>query len=263
MSLCTFHVEPGRPGLCNGTNVAAAEDPGQVTSSDVRTRNWRGALVPVLHTPEGRLLLAGLSLFAFMLLFFGIGWTLFPDETLILAGMAGLNLLIGRAAGMSFGYAAGLGHSVVVPANMVVESIQVVVVYPLFVLSWTHLIDSRRWNATMSSMRSAAEARRSTIQRFGLLGLVVFVFTPFWMTGPVVGSIIGYLIGLRMRTTLLAVLFSTYVAIGVWALLLNELSQWAAAYDRYAPYALVAAFALIGLAGHFVHGRPRGRQPPA
>lgn len=227
-----------------------------------RTSDWRGAVESLLHTSEGRLLLLGLSLFAFMLLCFGIGWTLFPDETLVLAGMAGLNLLIGRAAGMSFGYASGLGHDVVIPANMIVESIQVIVVYPLFVLSWTHLIDSKRWNATMSTMRSAAEARRATIQRFGLLGLVVFVFTPFWMTGPVVGSIIGYLIGLRMRTNLLAVLFSTYVAIGVWALLLNELSEWAAAYNHYAPYALVAAFALIALAGHFVHARPGGRGPP-
>ncbi len=227
-----------------------------------RTSDWRVAVESLLHTSEGRLLLLGLSLFAFMLLCFGIGWTLFPDETLVLAGMAGLNLLIGRAAGMSFGYASGLGHDVVIPANMIVESIQVIVVYPLFVLSWTHLIDSKRWNATMSTMRSAAEARRATIQRFGLLGLVVFVFTPFWMTGPVVGSIIGYLIGLRMRTNLLAVLFSTYVAIGVWALLLNELSEWAAAYNHYAPYALVAAFALIALAGHFVHARPGGRGPP-
>ncbi|KPJ81941.1 MAG: hypothetical protein AMJ58_03045 [Gammaproteobacteria bacterium SG8_30] len=226
-----------------------------------RPGDWRGAVESLFHNPEGRLLLLGLSLFALMLLCFGIGWTLFPDETLVLAGMAGLNLLIGRAAGMSFGYAAGLGHDVVIPANMIVESIQVIVVYPLFVLSWTHLIDSKRWNATMSTMRSAAEARRGTIQRFGLLGLVVFVFTPFWMTGPVVGSIIGYLIGLRMRTNLLAVLFSTYVAIGVWALLLNELSEWAAAYNRYAPYALVAAFALIALAGRFMHARPGRRGP--
>lgn len=232
-------------------------------SGGVWTRNWRRLVVPVLHMPEGRLLVAGLVLFGLMLLCFGIGWTLFPDKTVILAGMAGLNLLIGRAAGMSFGYASGLGHGVVIPANMVVESIQVIVVYPLFVLSWTRLIDSRRWSATMSTMRIAAEARRSTIQRFGLLGLVVFVFTPFWMTGPVVGSIIGYLIGLRMRTNLLAVLFSTYLAIGVWALLLNELSQWAAAYNRYAPYALVGAFALIALAGRFVHSRPRDRTPPA
>lgn len=226
-----------------------------------RISNRRAALTDIWRTPEGRLLGVGLALFAFMLLCFGIGWTLFPDQTLILAGMAGLNLLIGRAAGMSFGYASGLGHEVVIPTNMIVESIQVIVVYPLFVLSWTHLIDSTRWRATMNSVRDAAEARRSVIQRFGLLGLVVFVFTPFWMTGPVVGSIIGYLIGLRMRTNLLAVLFSTYVAIGVWALLLNELSDWAAAYNRFAPYALVAAFALIALAGRFVHARPGARGP--
>jgi uncharacterized membrane protein len=226
----------------------------------------RAALAVIMRTGEGRLLAVGLLLFVLMLLSFGIGWTLFPDETLILAGMAGLNLLIGRAAGMSFGYAAGLGHAIVIPCNMIVESIQVIVVYPLFVMTWTHLIDSHRWAAMTSSLHRAAESRRSTIQRFGLTGLFVFVFTPFWMTGPVVGAIVGYLIGLRTRVTLATVLLSTYIAIGVWALLLNELSQWAAAFNRLAPFALVLAFALIALAGQLArriptHGQAAPRPP--
>lgn len=218
----------------------------------------RAALAAALRTGEGRLLAAGLAAFALMLLAFGIGWTLYPDETLILAGMAGLNLLIGRAAGMSFGYAAGLDHAIVIPCNMIVESIQVVVVYPLFVLTWTHLIDSRRWSAMMTSLRHAAESRRSTIQRFGLAGLFVFVFTPFWMTGPVVGAIVGYLIGLRTRVTLATVLVSTYLAIALWALLLNELHAWASTFNRLAPFALVLAFALIALAGRLAGRIPAG-----
>ena len=56
------------------------------------------------------------------------------------------------------------------------------------------------------------------------------------MTGPVVGSIIGFLIGLRPWVNIVTVLGSTCVAIGVWALLLNELSAWAATANRSAPY---------------------------
>jgi hypothetical protein len=86
------------------------------------------------------------------------------------------------------------------------------------------------------------------------------VFTPFWMTGPVVGAIVGLLIGLRTRTNLAVVLAGTYVAIGVWALLLNELNKWAAAYNRFAPFALVIALTLIALSGRLIRRLPQSHQ---
>jgi len=51
---------------------------------------------------EGRMLGVGLALTGLMLLAFGIGWHLFPDRILPYAIMTGLNLIIGREAGMSF-----------------------------------------------------------------------------------------------------------------------------------------------------------------
>jgi uncharacterized membrane protein len=210
----------------------------------------------LLQTTEGRILLVGLSLTVLALAAFAACWIWYPDQTLVYGAMAGLNLTIGRAAGMSFGYASGLGHLQVVPVNMVIETIQVLVVYPLFALTWTHLIDTPRWTATMARMHHSAEEYRGTIQRFGILGLFVFVFTPFWMTGPVVGAIIGFLIGLRARTNLTVVLGATYVAIGLWALLLNELSRWAAAYNHYAPFALVLGIALLALTGRLMRRLP-------
>lgn len=51
---------------------------------------------------EGRLLGFGLALTGLMLLAFGIGWHLFPASVLTYAAMTGLNLTIGRAAGMSY-----------------------------------------------------------------------------------------------------------------------------------------------------------------
>jgi uncharacterized membrane protein len=211
----------------------------------------------LLRTPEGRILLVGLALTILTLGVLAVGWGLQRDKALVYGAMAGLNLAIGRAAGMSFGYASGLGHAQVVPLNMAIETIQVLVVYPLFALTWTHLIDTPRWNAMMERMHQSAEAHRGAIQRFGILGLFVFVFTPFWMTGPVVGAIIGFLIGLRARTNLTVVLTATYVAIGLWALLLNELSRWASAYNRYAAFALVLALALLALTGRLIKRLPQ------
>jgi hypothetical protein len=97
--------------------------------------------------------------------------------------------------------------------------------------------------------------RGGTVRKFGIAGLFVFVFLPFWMTGPVVGAIIGFLIGLRAWVNMGVVLVATYVAIGVWALLLNELSAWAATVNRFAPYALFLAIVLIAVAMYLLHRR--------
>lgn len=161
---------------------------------------------------------------------------------------------------MSFGYASGFGHAQVVPLNMLVETIQVLVVYPLFALSWRQLIRAPRLQPVLMRMHRAAESGGGVVRKFGIVGLFVFVFVPFWMTGPVVGAILGFLIGLRPWVNLVVVLGATYAAIGVWGLLLNELSDWAATVDRFAPYALVAAIVLIVVAMQWVMRR-RERPP--
>ena len=206
----------------------------------------------LFSSTEGRLLGVGLALTGLMLLAFGIGWHLFPDSVLPYAIMTGLNLIIGREAGMSFGYANGFDHAHVVPLNILIETIQVLVIYPLFVLSTRQLIRLRTLQPFITRIHHAAESRGGMVRKFGIAGLFVFVFAPFWMTGPVVGAIIGFLIGLRPWANLAVVLASTYVAIGVWALLLNELNVWAATVNQYAPYALFLAIVLIAAAMHLL-----------
>ena len=222
----------------------------------MRRENAVGLMRETLFaSTEGRFLWLGLALTALMLLAFGIGWVVFPDSVLSYAGMTGLNLVIGRAAGLSFGYASGLGHAQVIPFNMLVETVKVLVVYPLFALSGRQLIRVRSLQPFVARMHATATLRGDVVQKFGIAGLFVFVFTPLWMTGPVVGAIIGFLIGLRPWVNLAVVLVATYVAIGVWGLLLNELSEWAAHVNQYAPYALVVAIVLIAAAMHLLGGR--------
>jgi uncharacterized membrane protein len=204
---------------------------------------------------ESRLLAIGLALTAVMFVAFGIAGHLYPDEVLPYAAMTGLNLFIGRGAGMSFGYAHGYTHVQVVPFNMLVETIQVLMVYPLFVLSSRQMIKLRILKPFFMRIQYAAQSQGGLVRPFGIAGLFVFVFVPFWMTGPVVGAIIGFLIGLRPGVNLVIVLGSTYLAISIWALLLNELSDWAATVNEFAPWALFVAIVLIAVAMRVLHRR--------
>jgi uncharacterized membrane protein len=205
----------------------------------------RGAL---LQSVEARILALGLGLTLATLAALGIGWLVEPDLTAVFAAMTGLNLTVGRAAGMSFGYASGLSHPVVISSNVLVETIQVLVVYPLFVLSWNNLVDVRHMRRFLVSMRRSAEANQARVARYGLVGLFTFVFLPFWMTGPVVGAIIGYLIGLKARHTLPTVLFATYFAVAIWAVFFERMTELTARYGRYAAFGTVMVVVAVALA---------------
>ena len=81
-----------------------------------------------------------------------------------------------------------------------------------------------------------------------MIGLLAFVCLPFWMTGPVVGCAIGFLLGLRTWVNLTVVLAGTYLAIGGWALLLRELHARVAEYSVFGPMVLMALIVLIAVA---------------
>lgn len=194
---------------------------------------------------EGRVLLVGFFLAAAYMIMLGWSFLRFPDTGRVLIAMTTTNVLFGRATGMSFGYAGGLGDTVVILVNMFLETIQVLLAYPLFVLSWNHLLEIKLLKKFIRRMHRAAVAQKNVIQKYGIIGLFIFVWIPFWMTGPVVGSIIGYLIGLRLWVNLTIVLGGTYVAILGWALLIRKLHNLAGGYGSFVPMVLVLGFILL------------------
>lgn len=225
---------------------APTQDPGSPSCPGPARSGWpRSAL---LQTGEARILALGLGLTLLALVALGVGWLVEPELTAVFAAMTGLNLTVGRAAGMTFGYASGLDHPAVISSNVLVETIQVLVVYPLFVLGWNNLVDVRHMRRFLVSMRHSAEANQARVARYGMAGLFAFVFLPFWMTGPVVGAMIGYLIGLKPRQTLATVLVATYVAVAIWAVFFERMNELAAVYGRYAAFGVVLVVAAAAVA---------------
>jgi uncharacterized membrane protein len=167
--------------------------------------------------------------------------------------MTATEILFGRAAGMAFGYTLGLTHIKVIPICMIIETVLVLIFYPLFVLSWRHLLVIQWLKKTFERISNAAETHKDKIQRYGLIGLFVFVWFPFWMTGPVVGCVIGFLLGLRVWLNLTVVLAGTYVAILGWAFFLRQLHESVAHYSSYATMVLLALLVIIIFVGHLLH----------
>ena len=230
--------------LCNGMKPSMRSGDSSAEGSATGTfRRLRG----VVSTPEGKVLIVGLVL-AFLHMGV-IALTRFYSAELFhsLLSMIGTHILGGRAAAISWGFAQNLKGWVVVVTTMNIETFLVLVFYPLFVFSYQKLIVIKPLEEPMARARRAAEAHQRTIMKYGIPGLLLFVWFPFWMTGPLVGSVIGFLIGLQLKANLAVVLAGTYLAILSWSFILHRFIDIVKPVGPYIPLFLVGIVLLLAV----------------
>jgi len=215
------------------------------------TTEVKGCFRP-FNTTEGRILLSGLLMSLLYAICLAASYFISPNTFQVYVGMTATHILFGRAAGMSFGYSLDFGHLIVIPINLVIEMIMVMLIYPLFVLAWRNLLIIKALNNFMHRIEEAAETNEAKIHRYGIPGLLLFVCIPFWMTGPVVGSVIGFFLGLRPWVNMLVVLFGTTVASLGWAIFLKELHERVADFSPFAPMILLLIIIVIVVAGYLL-----------
>lgn len=186
---------------------------------------------------EGKIFLLGLFLlFIYISVIFGM---YFIDISTAnnLIGMSIAHSLFGRAAGISYGYTASFSDLVIIISNMIIEFIIVMLIYPIFVLSWNNSYDIK----FLKNITDIVQKQREKYKFF------LFVWFPFWMTGPVIGSILGFLIGVRHYTTMFVVLSGTSLAVVVWTYFLKELISLLNQISSYAPFILLVLFVVLAI----------------
>ena len=222
-------------------------------ASELNSEQRNQLKATLLRSSEGRLLLLGVALAFIYTFWLGVKLLFSPEESQVLIGITATEIMFGRAAAMYFGYSIGLGHSTVLPICIIIETILVLIFYPLFVFSWRHLLVIKRLKNIFERTHKAAETHKDKVQKYGIIGLFFFVWFPFWMTGPVVGCVIGFLLGLRTWLNITVVLAGTYAAIFGWAFFLRQLHEQVASYSSYAAMVLMALLVIIIIVGHLLH----------
>lgn len=207
----------------------------------------------LLTSSEGRLLLLGIVLAFIYTFWLAAELLFFPEDSQIFIAMTASEIIFGRAFCMAFGYSMGIERFTTIAICAIVETIFTLIFYPLFVFSWQHLLVIKWLKKRFERIRKAAEARQGIVRKYGIAGLFVFVWLPFSMTGPAVGSAIGYLIGLRTSLNMTVVLAGTYAAIFAWAALLSQFPDHMIFYGSCAVMALMALLVLIIITAHLLH----------
>ncbi len=202
----------------------------------------------LLKHKEGQLLLLGLLLLGCFLIFLVLCTLFFPHYLQQLLSITATNVIFGRMAGLSIGVASQMDTTFLVGLNFFIESVMVLILYPLFVLSWKKLdlVSYAPLRRFLAKSKKNAHTYEPLIKRYGVIGLILFVLTPFAMTGPVVGSFVGFLIGFKHKVTLFVVLFSTFIAIIIWIYLIKNFEKELIAYnDILITGLLIAALGML------------------
>ena len=177
------------------------------------------------NSSEGQILIVGILMA--LLLVGTIGYYLITDP--IMSRTLGLVFVAhtfgGRAAGIGLCIIAELNSLVTVLYNFYLEVLIVCWTYSLFVLSINNYIKFR--GLRLYSLRLERKARRhkDKIANYGWIGLFLFVMVPFPATGPVIGSIIGYLLKFRLWRNFSATFLGTLSAIVIWFVFFDFLEQ--------------------------------------
>jgi uncharacterized membrane protein len=214
---------------------------------------WR----QLFKTAEGHILLLGISVALAGLIVMGVVAYWSPLTSRMIGVMTFFNIIFGRIVSMSIGYAGGHGHTLVISVNMWVETVLVLLFYPIFVFSMRKLVVFPRLKRFIERTRKTAERHHDKVRSYGIIGLFFFVWFPFWMTGPVIGSAIGYLLGFPSWLTISVVLAGTYIAMVGWAYLMFGLYSRAVVFGPWAPALVIGLIILFVLAGYWLnrHGK--------
>ena len=188
---------------------------------------------------EGNILILSLCITFSLIIFIIISYQVDVAFANRITGIVFTNLLVGRVPALSFGYAAELSHYVVIIINIVTEMILVTAIYPFFVFSFKGILKVKVLEDFFAEVQRKKNEHQDKFDRYGIFGLFIFVFIPFWMTGPIVGSIMGFLIGMKHYVVIFIVFIATIISITLWGLFLQEIIDFLLIFDTQIVWILL------------------------
>ncbi|MCK5534981.1 small multi-drug export protein [bacterium] len=198
-----------------------------------------------LKTKEGLIFFVGCILFVGIIILFSFFQLIGIKLLEKILPMIALDILAGRGASICMGLGAGMSHTLVAFISILINTIWLFIFYPLFVYYHQKVIKIKIIGNFFKSIRKMAERNQAKVERYGILGLGIFVWVPFTMTGSLVGAIIGYLIGMRTRVILMVVFFSMVLSAFSWSFGFDYIFRFARKVGTIAPGAVVVI--IIGM----------------
>ncbi len=146
-----------------------------------------------------------------------------PGLYRVLSSTVIIHIMGGRALGVATCLSADISLLYTILYNFFIEVVIVLITYGVVVLIMRNVIQPKLLHSTVRQAELTAQMQKTKVKKFGAVGLFFFVMFPFFMTGPVIGAIIGYLLNYRAVNNFLIVFSGTLSSIIIYALVGNNI----------------------------------------
>lgn len=183
------------------------------------------------QAPPIRIFLAGVALWAALGLEFALLAVLAPEQAKALAAGVGTELAAGREAGVPVGLEQGAHPLLVWQASVTQDLATAFSSYPVFLWLLHRYHDSDRYvMRRLRRIEDAAADHEAYVERWGPIGIAVFMLLPFLVNGPFIGLVVGRLTGIHTRRLILPVVVATIVTAGLWTFFFDGLIRLAGTF---------------------------------
>ncbi len=177
------------------------------------------------QTTEGKILFTGILLSVLLLMAIGYFVVIDLEMAKILVYTFFAHTFGGRAAGIGICIMHDFGPLATIAYNFYLEVLIVCFTYSIFVLTVNNYVQIPWLRKMMERITNNALQQKDKIEAYGWIGIFLFVMAPFFMTGPVVGSVIGYMIRIPLVKNLGATFGGTLAAIVIWFFCFDFMEQ--------------------------------------
>jgi uncharacterized membrane protein len=168
----------------------------------------------------------------------------------------------GRMANALLGAKLGFSNAFILYQSCMVDLIVMLFAYPLFLMGYERFARIPVLGTAIASAHEMAMRHHERVRPLGTAGVLLFVITPIWGTGPLVGVIVGYILDLGTLRTFGTVVTGNTIAAIVWILFFDRISATMERYNAMLAYIVLGAMVLV-VSGGIIAGWWRKRREVA
>ncbi len=132
----------------------------------------------------------------------------------------------GRAVSIGDGVANGFGQGYLFFQCGLQDIAMTLILYPWVLRAFHGAEGLGVLGRFLRALHKSTEKYRRILEPFGVVGVWLFVFFPFWSTGVLNGVVLGYLLGLRIGVNFITCFSSHLVSTVALLLFYERLSVW-------------------------------------
>ncbi len=215
------------------------------------------------HSP---LLYVGIAMLAVGLVAYGLLFMRNRNDAIAVAVACGMLFAAGKEAAIPIGITAPLlGTPWVIGGSLLwLDAAMSFVIYPFVDAA---MRGARKQKGVIGHMvrgaRRRADRKRAIVDKYGGVGLFLFMIVPFGFNGPLIAMVVAELVGLGARATLVAVMMAITVTTFAWTMLWSSGFAEALHLPGWVATTIAMSIAAIAITTSIIAGKREKKREEA